>query len=1379
MEMKSENASADIFVNTSKVNTSISLSPRQLTSPLSDSKFPRIEDCAHFHYETVHYGQIKLALVEELSEGLQINGSFIFEGYKPAFCVRVTCKEKSWVVRRNLLHFEKLDTLLHECVFDRKFSKLRKVSEEALQPKPLEAIHQFLQSYMFDLSTITNLEDGGGLIYCAPVLHWLETDNHGRNLAPHALGDIADINIPAVAAARVVRRYNARDEDELNLEVGDMVSIIEMGASGWWRGKHKFRVGTFPSLCVRRISSSNDVVGTHERPFPPPRYNGPPVVGPIEKKNGKIMEFLRSFLANRPSKAQLKKKGILKERVFGCDLGELLHRTGEDVPSVVLDCIKFVEEHGIVDGIYRISGVASHIRFLRYEFDSDNRPNLEKAVAGLPKTGHVPGMSKEKNMVCDPHSIAGLCKLYFRELPNPLLTYQLYNRFASAVTDYEAEERILKVHDVIQQLPPPHYRTLKQLIKHLNFMAGHDGRTSMHCRNLAIVWAPNLLRSREIEAGLAAFTEARVQSVVLEFLIVNGDLLFSDSLQTKQYDADHKPMRPRSLMVLSTPKLISLEEAQARSKMAVTPSSADTFNSSSFCESVASDVTLRNSSISNRSSNDRRKRQHKKGPSTSTSANNLSQKSHGSTAVNVKKTGHQKHSTTASVHLSSDIPENCTTPSTSSKHHHNHGSNWKVKLGSLLRKSSTVARQASLRRCQSEDSLTSGRSSDLAPTSGTRRTLNFSHASLLQAVSNEETSSLSDRTRPEPQVPYTPTPPSDDDTMTQPRRAKQTRPSGGVYSEEELAALDREAEMIDKKAATGSKKSAKENEHTQRSNSPFDGLDPNFPGVMGEVGLDFDPLSYKAVQNGSANGSRQRTRSPDKLQKVTADSTVSIRRVESVQSLHGGEAVFAAISTSHPQAANHQRTAAAAAAAAAASTAETHNHVSSVSVESSVNDNGGHVRSELDCLTADNCTSQPKLPKQAKKKFSSGRKKSAAELLGVGQHWATKRSFTPRQTVNNNNNGGILEKGNKLHGEEPLVSHCSSPPRERRVEVEYYTVPDHKLEKKSHYGSFIALVGKIPDVQSHISDKHEVHHTPRDVSTSDFTTNRFHIGADPPPHRRINCSQSLRSRSATSPSPYIDSNYEHGRSPNNSHFFQHTQIFSPRLDTFDPAGKQRQDYTDPSHERKSKYSVPLSEYDTYSTSPHSRSHSMDSHRPQISVSTVYENEASQSMYAPHSARSIPSQSKYYPIPAPRKHFRSFSAGDHLEHPRYDNLHAKKPVPLPRTRRIYSDTGHHIHGHEDPSKFRPCAYSNLTYEYWGDGEGNSSAAYSYNLVEHASFDHTNASGHSVSSQSAYGTDFSREVTGCRSFNDGYAVMQQGQHFNSSTNTHRQATGLSWV
>lgn len=81
--------------------------------------------------------------------------------------------------------------------------------------------------------------------------------------------------------------------------------------------------------------------------------------------------------------------------------------------------------------------------------------------------------------------MSSLCKLYFRELPNPLLTYQLYGKFsvskgvakvggcwdalgpASITTVHNLqeamsvpgeEERLVRIHDVIQQLPPPHYR---------------------------------------------------------------------------------------------------------------------------------------------------------------------------------------------------------------------------------------------------------------------------------------------------------------------------------------------------------------------------------------------------------------------------------------------------------------------------------------------------------------------------------------------------------------------------------------------------------------------------------------------------------------------------------------------------------------------------------------------------------------------------------------------------------------------------------------------------------------------------------------------------------------------------------------------------------
>ena len=76
--------------------------------------------------------------------------------------------------------------------------------------------------------------------------------------------------------------------------------------------------------------------------------------------------FFRSFILSRPSRGNLRKSGILKERVFGCDLSEHLLNTGQDVPKVLTHCAEFIEARGIIDGIYRLSGIASNIQKLRY-----------------------------------------------------------------------------------------------------------------------------------------------------------------------------------------------------------------------------------------------------------------------------------------------------------------------------------------------------------------------------------------------------------------------------------------------------------------------------------------------------------------------------------------------------------------------------------------------------------------------------------------------------------------------------------------------------------------------------------------------------------------------------------------------------------------------------------------------------------------------------------------------------------------------------------------------------------------------------------------------------------------------------------------------------
>ncbi|XP_002715301.2 rho GTPase-activating protein 30 isoform X2 [Oryctolagus cuniculus] len=213
------------------------------------------------------------------------------------------------------------------------------------------------------------------------------------------------------------------------------------------------------------------------------------------------------------SRQKGKKKGSSKERVFGCDLQEHLQHSSQEVPQVLRSCAEFVEEYGVVDGIYRLSGVSSNIQKLRQEFETERKPDLRRDV-----------------YLQDIHCVSSLCKAYFRELPDPLLTYRLYDKFAEAVAVQLEPERLVKILEVLRELPIPNYRTLEFLMRHLVHMASFSAQTNMHARNLAIVWAPNLLRSKDIEAsgfnGTAAFMEVRVQSIVVEFILTHVDQLF-------------------------------------------------------------------------------------------------------------------------------------------------------------------------------------------------------------------------------------------------------------------------------------------------------------------------------------------------------------------------------------------------------------------------------------------------------------------------------------------------------------------------------------------------------------------------------------------------------------------------------------------------------------------------------------------------------------------------------------------------------------------------------------------------------------------------------------------------------------------------------------
>jgi hypothetical protein len=370
-------------------------------------RFPKLEECAHFHYERVQLPKLTVTLQTNIEQSLHSQHANDDDGTE-WFMVQVTSGDECWLLQRNFENFKMLDDQLHQCIYDRKIFQLLDLSDQSPDDEDLEVK---LKGYLERFSDIAD-----NSVNCGPVLNWLQMDNKGhRLLVPSE--ESRSINTPAVAAAYSVRRYVSQARDELNLEVGDMISVIDMASPGesmWWRGKRGFQVGFFPQHCVHIIGDKVP----RNMPLPPPvvgsvnpfailtalvslwmwcRSLALTPIKPVLRKHGKLITFFRSFILNRPSRRRLKQSGILKERVFGCDLGEHLLNSGHDIPMVLKCCAEFIESHGIVDGIYRLSGVTSNIQKLRNAFDEDRIPNLYT-----------------EDILQDIHSVASLLKMYFR-----------------------------------------------------------------------------------------------------------------------------------------------------------------------------------------------------------------------------------------------------------------------------------------------------------------------------------------------------------------------------------------------------------------------------------------------------------------------------------------------------------------------------------------------------------------------------------------------------------------------------------------------------------------------------------------------------------------------------------------------------------------------------------------------------------------------------------------------------------------------------------------------------------------------------------------------------------------------------------------------------
>lgn len=104
--------------------------------------------------------------------------------------------------------------------------------------------------------------------------------------------------------------------------------------------------------------------------------------------------------------------------MFGNDLVKQIQAEKSKIPLVVEKCIESVEARGMdYEGIYRKSGGVGQMRQIQLAFERGEVPNL---------------IDEEKwNDIC---AVTSVLKQYFRELPNPLFTYELHPKYMDAMS---------------------------------------------------------------------------------------------------------------------------------------------------------------------------------------------------------------------------------------------------------------------------------------------------------------------------------------------------------------------------------------------------------------------------------------------------------------------------------------------------------------------------------------------------------------------------------------------------------------------------------------------------------------------------------------------------------------------------------------------------------------------------------------------------------------------------------------------------------------------------------------------------------------------------------------------------------------------------------
>ncbi|XP_046721510.1 rho GTPase-activating protein 44 isoform X8 [Silurus meridionalis] len=223
----------------------------------------------------------------------------------------------------------------------------------------------------------------------------------------------------------------------------------------------------------------------------------------------KSLEILQSVLPQ----IKAHQEAWIEKPSYGKPLEEHLTLSGREIAFPIEACVTMLLECGMQEeGLFRVAPSASKLKKLKASLDC--------------------GVLDVQEYSADPHAIAGALKSYLRELPEPIMTSQLYDEWIQASNIQDMDKRLQTLLAACEKLPIANLNNFRYLIKFLYKLTEFQDANKMTPGNIAIVLGPNLLWTHSEANMTEMMTTVSLQIVgIIEPIIQHADWFFPGDIE--------------------------------------------------------------------------------------------------------------------------------------------------------------------------------------------------------------------------------------------------------------------------------------------------------------------------------------------------------------------------------------------------------------------------------------------------------------------------------------------------------------------------------------------------------------------------------------------------------------------------------------------------------------------------------------------------------------------------------------------------------------------------------------------------------------------------------------------------------------------------------